>query len=98
MTMMTTTSTRTNRKPTMIPAIQPSVHPPCGEVVPGDEVVRSLPVGDVVGGGGTVVAVRIISGTKEHAEVVVIFIYQHVLPAQAYKVALRTNLGILYSL
>ena len=49
--MMTTTNTRTNKKPTMIPAIQPLVHPPpCVEGVPGDEVVCSLVVGDVVGG------------------------------------------------
>ncbi len=45
----------------MIPAIQPSVHPPsCVEGVPGDEVVCSLVVGDVVGGrvGAIVVAIR----------------------------------------
>ncbi len=62
MTMMTKTSIRTNRKPTMIPAMQPPVHP-CADNVPGDEVVCSL-MGDVVGGGvgAIVVAVRIISG------------------------------------
>ncbi len=68
--MMTTTNTRTNKKPTMIPAIQPLVHPPpCVEGVPGDEVVCSLVVGDVVEGrvGAIVVA---ISGIKEHAELI----------------------------
>ncbi len=66
--MMTTTNTRTNRTPTMIPAIQPPVHP-CAEGVPGDEVVCSLVVGDVVEGrvGAIVVA---ISGIKEHAELI----------------------------
>ena len=56
----------------MIPAIQLPVHPPpCVEGVPGDEVVCSLVVmGDVVGGGvgAIVVAIRMISGIKEHAE------------------------------
>ncbi len=43
----------------MIPAIHPPVHPPCADVVPDDEVVFSLVVGDVVGGwvGAIVVAV-----------------------------------------
>ncbi len=56
----------------MIPAIQPPVHPPCVEGVPGDEVVCSLVVGDVVGGGvgAIVVAKRMISGIKEHAELI----------------------------
>ncbi len=68
--MMTTTNTRTNKKPTMIPAIQPPIHPPpCVEGVPGDEVVCSLVVGDVVGGrvGAIVIAIRMI---KEHAELI----------------------------
>ncbi len=69
--MMTTTNTRTNKKPTMIPAIQPPVHPPCVEDVPGDEVVWSLVVGDVVGGRveAIVVAIRMICGIKRACRV-----------------------------
>ncbi len=44
----------------MVPAMQPPVHPPCGEGVPGDEVVCSLVVvGDVVRGGVWAIVVAI---------------------------------------